>query len=301
MVNLSKIDPFLRLEDAKGEQLAFDDDSGGQLNSRIIFKAPADGEYRIIATCYPDPKTGEPTGKYVVTVEMINWKAYLASRAKALADKSGDIGIEDAKLALSMANGLENNSKELAPAAYTELGKALAGAKETQIADLGKVMEGAGRRLTLMGNPIVVHGQTLEGKEFHWKDYKGKVVLVDFWATWCPPCKQEIPNIKKQYEAYNKAGFEVVAISLDQAAKGKKEAAEYMATHKLPWTCLFDEEPGKDRQPMSKYYGVFGIPLAILVDREGNVVSMQARGPELERLLKKYLEPTDKGGDKESK
>jgi hypothetical protein len=67
-----------------------------------------------------------------------------------------------------------------------------------------------------------------------------------------------------------------------------------MENEKLPWLCLFDPQPGKDLQPLAEYYGIFSIPQAILVDQEGRVVSMNARGAELERLLEKHIGPSEK-------
>jgi thiol-disulfide isomerase/thioredoxin len=162
---------------------------------------------------------------------------------------------------------------------------------------MGKVLEGAGRRVDLPGKEIIVKGTTLEGKDFSWSPYKGKVVLVDFWATWCGPCIAEIPNIKKMHEAYHDKGFEVVAISLDSNRNenpGREKAIKYMENKKLPWVCLFDEDPGKGNAPLAQFYGIFSIPQAILVDRDGKVVSMNARGAELERLLEKHIGPREK-------
>jgi thiol-disulfide isomerase/thioredoxin len=305
MNNASTIDPLLRLESPKGEQLAMNDDIGpNNLDARIIFKAPADGEYRIIATTFEPGKSkvgnalGEATGKYSLTIEEIDWKVYLGDILKPFAAKGKNIGVKDAMQLMQAAIELETGDKDLAAEAYVEFGKVLAKASEEKLVQVSKIMTGAARRMKLDGNPITVHGQTLEGKDFDWSKYKGKVVLVDFWATWCGPCREEIPNVKALYEAYHDRGFEVVAISLD--ADGKEKPAKYMEREKLPWVCLYDKDPGKDLEPLAQYYGVFGIPQAILVNREGRVVSLMARGEELERLLVKHIGPREKGKNAKS-
>jgi thiol-disulfide isomerase/thioredoxin len=288
MRNASKIDPILRLEDAKGKQLAFDDDGAGFPNARIIFKAPADGEYRIIATTFTPGQTGDATGKYTLTVGETDAKQLIAEQTKVLQDKGPDVTIKDAVQVMQFAMGLEDGSPDLAAEVYEQAGKLLAKASNPGVVDFGRMIEGAGRRVKLMGQPILVKGQMLDGKSFDWGNYKGKVVLVDFWATWCGPCRAEIPNIKTMYEKYHDKGFDVVAVSIDQK-KDKDKVVKYMANEKLPWTCLFDEEPGEGNPALAKYYGIFSIPRAMLVDRDGNVVSMNARGDELERLLEKHL------------
>jgi thiol-disulfide isomerase/thioredoxin len=294
MNNASKIDPLLRIETARGEQLAMADDiAPDNRDARIFFKPPADGEYRIIATTFEPGETGEATGKYVLTIEELNWPEFLSQKLKPLADKGADLGLKDALQAMQIVSEFEASSTDLAADAYAAAGKLLVKATDAKTAEIGKMMDpGAVRRLKLVGNPLTVHGQTLDGKDFDWSKYKGKVVLVDFWASWCVPCKQEIPNIKKLYEAYHDRGFEVVAVSIDQ---GKAGPTKYMEQQKLPWICLFDMEPGKDRESLTMYYGIFAIPQAILVDRDGRVVSMSARGEELERLLEKHIGPREKG------
>jgi thiol-disulfide isomerase/thioredoxin len=158
------------------------------------------------------------------------------------------------------------------------------------------------RRMKLMGQPMEISGKTLDGKEIDWDSYRGKVVLVDFWASWCGPCRAELPNVLRLYKAYHDKGFDVLGISLDEtqqaAVKGVKDA-------NIPWPSIFpeNEEERRWNHPLVRHYGIGGIPMAILVDQEGNVVHMQARGEnlatELQRLLGDPLVPLDKDGAEE--
>jgi len=149
-------------------------------------------------------------------------------------------------------------------------------------------LQGIQRRLSLPGNPIQLTGTLLDGSELDWASYRGKVVLVDFWATWCGPCRAEVPNVLKMYHAYHDKGFEVLGISLDDR---REQAESYIEQAKIPWPSLFSEKRAERgwRNPMAVRYGITGIPRAILVDREGKVVHMTARGPNLGRELRRLL------------
>lgn len=163
-------------------------------------------------------------------------------------------------------------------------------------------LQGMLRRMNLMGQPIEISGKTIDGKEIDWKSYRGKVVLVDFWASWCGPCRQEIPNILKLYEAYHGKGFDVLGISLDET---QKAAVEGVKEEKIPWPSIFPEDENERRwnHPLVRHYGIGGIPMAILVDKDGKVVHMNARGEnlatELQRLLGDPLVPLDKPAEGE--
>jgi thiol-disulfide isomerase/thioredoxin len=130
------------------------------------------------------------------------------------------------------------------------------------------------------GEVINVAGPTLEGKPLDLAEYRGKVVLIDFWATWCPPCVAELPNVKATYDRYHADGFEVIAVSLD---KEPDKLAKFVKEHDLPWPQIIFGEPEKRfwNNPVAQKYDVRAIPFTLLVDREGRLLAAGLHGSEL--------------------
>jgi thiol-disulfide isomerase/thioredoxin len=198
----------------------------------------------------------------------------------------GELAAEDLELASSYAMSLEyGGDKTVAADAYAKFGELFERSRDEKLARYGRMMLGASRRLKLVGQPLALKGTTVDGKPFDIESLRGKVVLVDFWATWCGPCLAEHPNIEKQYKKYKDKGFEVVGVSIDQ----DREALEdFVAEKHTPWITLHDKE-NEGQHPAVVDYGIFGIPSMMLVDKEGKVVSTEARGAELARLLEDLL------------
>ena len=200
---------------------------------------------------------------------------------------------EDYGLALMLARNLSTlEDTKLAADTYNSIGKVLKASKDEQLASLGALLEGAARRIDLVGKPMKVDGRPMDGKPFDWQAYTGKVVLVDFWATWCKPCRAELPNVKRAYREYHSRGFDVVGISIDDDAEALHD---FLADEKLPWVTLHDtSKAAEGEHPLASYYGVMGIPTVILVGKDGKVVSLNARGEELWEQLEKLLGPAAK-------
>jgi thiol-disulfide isomerase/thioredoxin len=214
-------------------------------------------------------------------------------KLKALIDKLakhlslGEPGQEELALARDVGDAFEQLGKgELARQAYESLSKPIAGAKDPAIAKEGARLAGIAHRLGLKGKSVDIKGKTVDGKDFDIASLKGKVVLVDFWATWCGPCRAEHPNIQKNYEAYKEKGFEVVGISLDNDTDALKE---YLETEHVKWVSLRDGADGD----LAVKFGVIGIPTMMLLDKDGKLVTMSARGPELGKQLAALLGPVE--------
>lgn len=126
--------------------------------------------------------------------------------------------------------------------------------------------------------------QDLAGQPLALAAYKGKLVLVDFWATWCGPCVAELPNVIAAYEKYHDKGFEIVGISLDE---DRAALDAFLKEHKMPWPQYFDGQGWKNK--LGRQYGINSIPATFLLDREGKIIAKNLRGPALDKKLAELL------------
>ena len=152
-----------------------------------------------------------------------------------------------------------------------------------QIARIVSQAQGELKKREALGKPLDMKFTALDGSEVDISKMSGKVVLIDFWATWCGPCIREIPSVKKTYDKLNAKGFEIIGISLD-SDKGKLE--DFIAKNKMPWPQFFDGKGWKTS--LAQEHGINSIPAMWLVDKEGNLVDQNAR-TDLEEKVKKYL------------
>ena len=215
--------------------------------------------------------------------------------ADALVERIGELLAKDpnngqvVQIAMQIAGALEHmpGGNEVASKAYASFGASFLKSDNPQIKAMGEGFAGMLRRLGLIGNEMEISGTNLDGNPFDQKTLDGKVVLVDFWATWCGPCIAEMPNVLAAYEKYHDKGFEVVGISLDT---DRKALETFLKEKEIPWTILHEEPQGEGWQhPLAAYYGITGIPTVILVGRDGKVVSMDVRGEKLGEALAKIF------------
>jgi thiol-disulfide isomerase/thioredoxin len=258
---------------ADDKQLAgFDDAIGLHLVFRTMAFAPA-------------PRGGTPEQKQQLIEDI---KSVLLSSPRPAKDA--------VSAARKVSASLESaGDKEQAARINRQFGGILADSTDAETAEIGAKMIGAARRLELIGKPFELAGTLVDGAKLDWATYRGRVVLVDFWATWCRPCRAEMPNIRRCYEDYHARGFDVVGISLDE---DRQLLEKFLADEKFPWPTMHDGGPSEN--PTANAYGIWGVNTAILVDRQGAVVSLAARGQELRRQLEMLLGPADENGARPS-
>ena len=124
----------------------------------------------------------------------------------------------------------------------------------------------------------------VEGKPLSISQYKGKVVLVDFWATWCGPCVVKLPEIQAAYTKYHDKGFEVVGISLDEE---KDALQKFVKQKKMPWPEFFDGKRWENK--LAVKYGVDATPTGYLLDRDGKIIAKLSGDEDLDSTVAKAL------------
>ena len=124
----------------------------------------------------------------------------------------------------------------------------------------------------------------LDGKPISLQDYRGKVVLLDFWAVWCGPCLGEMPNVKRVYNIYKDQGFDIIGVSLDT---DETRLRNYLKENNIPWRQIFSGQ--KWKSPLAQKYHIRSIPAPWLISKDGTLISREARGGKLERLVLEAL------------
>ena len=196
-----------------------------------------------------------------------------------MAAQTGLDGKPDVK-ALKIVNAIQFAPAPAVPASdFTFVTPA--GATLTQVAERPKPYDA---RLVEGAQPFALSDKTLDGKAISLADYKGKVVLLDFWATWCGPCVGELPNVKANYDKYKAQGFEIVGISLDEDEEALRS---FVKAKDMTWPQIFDGKGWEAGD--AKTYGVQAIPFTLLIGKDGTIAAVNPRGEALEPAIKAAL------------
>ena len=138
----------------------------------------------------------------------------------------------------------------------------------------------------LWGKPVTDFSTTdLDGKPISLQDYRGKVVLLDFWGVWCGFCIDEMPNLKRVYATYKDQGFDIIGVSLDD-----EEAAlrDYLKENDIQWRQIYSGKRWEE-DPLAQQFKITGVPSQWLIDKDGKLITHKARGEKLEGLVVEAL------------
>jgi thiol-disulfide isomerase/thioredoxin len=189
-------------------------------------------------------------------------------------------GVVQPLFQMLVAAGKKDDARALLEKAKADL------ATNPQAAQIAQFFDGLVGELSMpsVGDTMEIAFTATDGSAVDLAKMKDKVVLVDFWATWCGPCVGEMPNVIAAYEQFHEKGFEVIGISLDQD-KGALDG--FVKQRGMPWAQYFDGKGWEN--DLVKKYGIRGIPATFLIGKDGKVVASNLRGEELGAKVKELL------------
>ena len=235
----------------------------------------------LIAKVNAKIQAGQKTEKELAD-EMKQLDALLAEHGKEKTDEVAQILVTKAVIYLQVFEDNEKG-KELVRRLKADFPKTKQGQQADQI--LANIEKGEAAKK--IQNALVVgskfpdfNEKDINGKPMSVSSHKGKVALLDFWATWCGPCIAELPNVLATYQKHRANGFEIVGISLD---RDEQKLKSFIKENNMTWPQFFDGKVWENRLAMK--YGVMGIPATWLLDREGTIIGKNLRGEDLEKAV----------------
>jgi thiol-disulfide isomerase/thioredoxin len=188
----------------------------------------------------------------------------------------------EAMLQLAMAYEFTEGAKDAA----TWYGRIV---KDFPRSEQAKKAAGAQYRIESIGKRISLKGKSIDGRGIiDVNDFSGKVVLLQFWATWCEPCKEDMELIRSLQAKHGKAAFQPIGINLDNT---QADAVKFLTEARLGWPQLY-EPGGVEDSPLANQLGVLTLPTMILLDQQGRVVNYNLHSGELDAEIRKLLSPT---------
>lgn len=228
-------------------------------------------KYRYLSADYGD-SLQQPNADYAKIQE--KWLADLLQFVK---DFPAGEDTAEAMLQLAVGEEFAGRSRE----AVDWYGRIVTSFAESSQA---KKAAGAKRRLESVGNPIPLAGNTLDAKQLSLAAYRGKTVLIHYWATWCEPCKQDLEILKQIQAKFAAQGLALIGVNLDS---DRALAVQFLRSQPLPWPQLY--EPGGLDSRFATEMGILTLPTMILVDNEGKVINRSIHAGELDEELSKRL------------
>jgi peroxiredoxin len=211
--------------------------------------------------------------------------------------------LEETKAYLSNEEELSNRHLRLADLSVQAVERLPEGERDAWYKSLGELFEKSvdldlayvGQRFgkppvppsALLGKPFELAGKLTSGQDLKWENYREKIVLVDFWATWCTFCTDQEPRLKDVHAKYSARGLEMVGVSIDA---NKEDLTRYLREHEIPWITLYGKEPHE----VAAKYGVRGVPTLFLIDAEGKILMRSNSIAELEPHIKTHVEVLEK-------
>ena len=214
---------------------------------------------------------------------LANQKKWMAELDGFLAKFPNSDEVSSVLLHLANANEFSMEEKK----AREQYGKLVNGFAAT---DAGKKAAGALRRLDLAGTPLVIKGTGLQSESIDTSQFRGKPVLIVFWASWAGPVKADLPDLTKVYDRYHGRGLQVVGVNLDNE---RSELDEFLKQNKLAWPQIF-EGGGMDSR-LAIEFGIISLPTMFLVDGDGKAVNVYVRTSDVEKQLEKLLPSKEAG------